>query len=96
MDSDKTTWRDIFIWFFKGVGNSVLAFLKHWKETTGAVGMIYITILWLREDITQERAIFGIGLMLVGGFINNDKFDLIGLFKYLGNYKKGGGNDEPA
>lgn len=95
MNPDKSAWLNFLIWFFKGVGNSILAFLKHWKETTGAVGMIYITILWLKEDITQERAIFGIGLMLIGGFINNDKFDLIGLFKYLGNYKKGG-TDEPA
>jgi hypothetical protein len=34
-------------------------------------------------------------LLVAGGFINNT-FDFIGLFKYIGNYKKGGGNDESA
>lgn len=63
------------------------AILKNWKETFGSVAILFTLYLWYLDKITQEKAIFGIILLVAGGFITNT-IDLIDLFKYIGNYKK--------
>ena len=69
----------------------LIAILKNWKETFGSVAILATLYLWYFDQITQEKAVFGLILLVAGGFINNT-FDFIGLFKYIGNYKKGGGD----
>jgi hypothetical protein len=39
--------------------------------------------------ITEQKAVFGLILLVAGGFINNT-IDFIGFFRYLGNYKNKG------
>jgi hypothetical protein len=68
------------------------AFLKNWKETFGSLAILFTLYLWYFDKISQEKAIFGIILLVSGGFINNT-IDFISIFKYLGNYKKGGQNE---
>jgi hypothetical protein len=67
----------------------LIAIGKNWKETFGSVAILATLYLWYFDQITQEKAVFGLILLVAGGFINNT-FDFIGLFKYIGNYKKGG------
>ena len=67
----------------------LIAIAKNWKETFGSVAILATLYLWYFDQITQEKAVFGLILLVAGGFINNT-FDFIGLFKYIGNYKKGG------
>ena len=73
----------------------LIAIGKNWKETFGSLAILGTLVLWYLDKITQEKAVFGIILLVAGGFINNT-FDFIGLFKYIGNYKKGGGENEPV
>lgn len=65
----------------------LLAILKNWKETIGSAAILFTLYLWYFDKITQEKAIFGIILLVAGGFVTNT-IDLIDLFKYIGNYKK--------
>jgi len=65
----------------------LLSILKNWKETIGSAAILFTLYLWYFDRITQEKAIFGIILLVAGGFITNT-IDLIDLFKYVGNYKK--------
>ena len=65
----------------------LLAILKNWKETIGSAAILFTLYLWYFDRITQEKAIFGIILLVAGGFVTNT-IDLIDLFKYVGNYKK--------
>ena len=67
----------------------LIAIGKNWKETFGSVAILATLYLWYFDQITQEKAVFGLILLVAGGFINNT-FDFIGLFRYIGNYKKGG------
>ena len=65
----------------------LFAILKNWKETFGSAAILFTLYLWYFDRITQEKAIFGIILLVAGGFVTNT-IDLIDLFKYVGNYKK--------
>ena len=65
----------------------LLSILKNWKETIGSAAILFTLYLWYFDRITQEKAIFGIILLVAGGFVTNT-IDLIDLFKYVGNYKK--------
>ena len=71
----------------------IMAILKNWKETIGSAAILFTLYLWYFDKITQEKAIFGIILLVAGGFVSNT-IDLIDLFKYIGNYNKKGGNDK--
>jgi hypothetical protein len=71
----------------------ILALLKNWKETFGSLAILITLYLWYFDKISQEKAVFGIILLVAGGFINNT-IDFVAFFKYLGNYKKNGGSDE--
>lgn len=66
---------------------------KNWKETLGSLAILVTLYLWYFDKISQEKAVFGIILLVAGGFVNNT-IDFIAFFKYLGNYKKNGGKDE--
>ena len=69
-----------------------MAFLKNWKETFGSLAILFTLYLWYFDRISQDKAIFGIVLLVSGGFINNT-IDFVSIFKHLGNYKKGGQNE---
>ena len=69
--------------------------LKNWKETVGSLFILVTLYLWYFNMITQEKAIFGIILLVSGGFINNT-IDYLGFFKYLGNYKNKGNDDQAS
>ena len=60
---------------------------QHGKKTIGSGAMLGIAYLWFFNQIDERRAIFGLILLAIGGFID-DKFDLFGLFRYLGRYKR--------
>ena len=72
----------------------LMVLLKNWKETFGSLAIIFTMYLWYFDKISQDKAIFGIILLVAGGFVNNT-IDFVAFFKYLGNYKKGG-SDESA
>ena len=72
----------------------LMVLLKNWKETFGSLAILVTMYLWYFDKISQDKAIFGIILLVAGGFVNNT-IDFIAFFKYLGNYKKGG-SDESA
>jgi hypothetical protein len=72
----------------------LIVILKNWKETFGSLAIIFTMYLWYFDRISQDKAVFGIILLVAGGFVNNT-IDFVSFFKYLGNYKKGG-NDESA
>lgn len=65
------------------------AIFTNWKETIGSSAILFTLYLWYFDRITQEKAIFGIVLLVAGGFVSNT-IDFIDLFKYLGSYKKRG------
>ena len=67
----------------------LFAIFKNWKETLGSAAILFTLYLWYFDKITQEKAIFGIILLVAGGFVTN-AIDVIDLFKYIGNYKKKG------
>ena len=67
----------------------LFAIFKNWKETLGSAAILFTLYLWYFDRITQEKAIFGIILLVAGGFVTN-AIDVIDLFKYIGNYKKKG------
>jgi hypothetical protein len=67
----------------------LFAIFKNWKETLGSAAILFTLYLWYFDKITQEKAIFGIILLVAGGFVTN-AIDIIDLFKYIGNYKKKG------
>jgi hypothetical protein len=67
----------------------LFAIFKNWKETLGSAAILFTLYLWYFDRITQEKAIFGIVLLVAGGFVTN-AIDIIDLFKYIGNYKKKG------
>ena len=71
----------------------LMVLLKNWKETFGSLAILVTMYLWYFDKISQEKAIFGIILLVAGGFVNNT-IDFVSFFKYLGNYKKNGGNNE--
>lgn len=60
---------------------------KHGKKAIGSAAILCVLWLWLFEQIDERRAVFGIILLAIGGFVD-DRFDLFGLFRYLGKYKK--------
>lgn len=70
-----------------------LALTKNYKNTIGSFGILLTLYLWYFDAVTKEKAIFGIILLMAGGFLNADNLDLISFFKYLSNYKKGGQNE---
>jgi len=67
----------------------LIAVIPHLKNTVGSAAILVTMYLWYFERISQEKAIFGIILLSVGGFITSH-IDVVDLFKYLGNYKKKG------
>lgn len=67
--------------------------LKNWKETVGSLFILVTLYLWYFDMITEQKAVFGLVLLVAGGFINNT-IDFIGFFKYLGNYKNKGDDVE--
>ena len=71
----------------------VMAILRNWKETIGSLAILVTLYLWYFDKITQEKAIFGIILLVAGGFVSNT-IDLIDLFKYIGNFNKKPTNDK--
>ena len=70
----------------------LMAILRNWKETIGSAAILFTLYMWYFDRITQEKAIFGIILLVAGGFVTNT-IDLIDLLKYIGNYKKKGDSD---
>ena len=70
----------------------VMVVLKNWKETVGSLFILVTLYMWYFDMITEQKAVFGLVLLVAGGFINNT-IDLIGFFKYLGNYKNKGDDD---
>jgi lipoprotein signal peptidase len=70
-----------------------MAILRNWKETIGSLAILVTLYLWYFDKITQEKAIFGIILLVAGGFVSNT-IDLIDLFKYIGNFNKKPTNDK--
>jgi hypothetical protein len=64
----------------------VIAIFKNWKETVGSVFVLITLYLWYFNMITQDKAIFGLALLIAGGFVNST-FDFTGLFRYLGKNK---------
>lgn len=69
--------------------------LKNWKETVGSLFILVTLYLWYFDMITEQKAVFGLVLLVAGGFINNT-IDFIGFFKYLGNYKNKGDDDQAS
>ncbi len=66
--------------------------IQHGKKAIGSGAMLGITYLWFFNQIDERRAVFGLILLAIGGFID-DKFDLFGLFRYLGKYKRDNENN---
>lgn len=62
------------------------AIFKNWKETIGGAAILFTLYLWYFDRISQEKALFGIVLLIAGGFINN--VDIIAVLRHIGNYKK--------
>ena len=73
----------------------VMVVLKNWKETVGSLFILVTLYMWYFDMITEQKAIFGLVLLVAGGFINNT-IDFIGFFKYLGNYKNKGDDDQAS
>ena len=73
----------------------VMVVLKNWKETVGSLFILVTLYLWYFDMITEKKAVFGLVLLVAGGFINNT-IDFIGFFKYLGNYKNKGDDDQAS
>ena len=69
--------------------------LKNWKETVGSLFILVTLYMWYFNMITEQKAIFGLILLVAGGFINNT-IDFIGFFKYLGNYKNKGDDNQAS
>jgi hypothetical protein len=67
----------------------VMVVLKNWKETVGSLFILVTLYMWYFNMITEQKAVFGLILLVAGGFINNT-IDFIGFFRYLGNYKNKG------
>ena len=70
-----------------------MVILKNWKETVGSLFILVTLYMWYFDMITEQKAVFGLILLVSGGFINNT-IDFIGFFKYLGNYKNKGDDVE--
>ena len=73
----------------------VMVVLKNWKETVGSLFILVTLYMWYFDMITEQKAVFGLVLLVAGGFINNT-IDFIGFFKYLGNYKNKGDDDQAS
>ena len=73
----------------------IMVILKNWKETVGSLFILVTLYLWYFDMITEQKAVFGLVLLVAGGFINNT-IDFIGFFKYLGNYKNKGDDDQAS
>jgi hypothetical protein len=73
----------------------VMVILKNWKETVGSLFILVTLYLWYFDMITEQKAVFGLVLLVAGGFVNNT-IDFIGIFKYLGNYKNKGDDDQAS
>ena len=72
-----------------------MVILKNWKETVGSLFILVTLYMWYFDMITEQKAVFGLILLVSGGFINNT-IDFIGFFKYLGNYKNKGDDDQAS
>lgn len=70
-----------------------LALTKNYKGTIGSLAILATLYLWYFDVVTQEKAIFGVILLMSGGFINSENIDFISFFKHLSKYKKGGQNE---
>jgi hypothetical protein len=73
----------------------VMVVLKNWKETVGSLFILVTLYMWYFNMITEQKAVFGLILLVAGGFINNT-IDFIGFFKYLGNYKNKGDDNQAS
>jgi len=73
----------------------VMVVLKNWKETVGSLFILVTLYMWYFNMITEQKAVFGLVLLVAGGFINNT-IDFIGFFKYLGNYKNKGDDNQAS
>ena len=70
-----------------------MVLLRNWKETIGSAAILFTLYLWYFKGLSEQKALFGIIILTAGGFVTNT-IDLIDLFKYIGNYKKKGNDDE--